>query len=245
MRGDLVGINTAIFSETGGSNGIGFAIPSEMVRRVVEGALSDGRVVRPWLGVRGQPVTQEIARSIGLDRPTGVIVSEVFPGAPGERAGLRSGDVLLSVAGVDVVDEGGVRYQTGVQRPGSSFTLGVARNGQRLNLTARAEGPPRTPAPDPRDISGDNPLAGARVINLSPATAEEQGLDPLASGVMIQAVDRRGFAGRFGFQPGDIIRSINGQVVRSTADLLRFTQARARGWRVEIQRGGQIITADF
>lgn len=245
MRGDLVGINTAIFSEGGGSNGIGFAIPSEMVRRVVEGALADGRVVRPWLGVRGQPVTQDIARSIGLPRPTGVILQAVTPDSPGARAGLRVGDVLLSVGGVDVVDEGGVRYQSGIQRPGSTYALVIARDGRQQTLNARAEAPPRNPAPDPREISGNNPLNGARVINLSPATAEEQGLDPSLSGVMIQAVDRRGFAGRAGFQPGDIIRTINGQAVRSSADLVRLMQGQARAWRLEILRGGETIVATF
>lgn len=245
MRGDLVGINTAIFSEGGGSNGIGFAIPSEMVRRVVEGALADGRVVRPWLGVRGQPVTQDIARSLGLSRPTGVILQSVAPNSPGARAGLRTGDVLLSVAGVDVVDEGGVRYQVGIQRPGSTFTLLIARDGRQETLTARAEAPPRTPAPDPREISGNNPLNGVRVINLSPAAAEEQGLDPTITGVIVQAVDRRGFAARAGFQPGDIIRTINGQVVRTSADLVRLLQTQARAWRLEIERGGQMIVATF
>jgi S1-C subfamily serine protease len=155
------------------------------------------------------------------------------------------GDVLLSVGGVDVVDEGGVRYQSGIQRPGSTYALVIARDGRQQTLNARAEAPPRNPAPDPREISGNNPLNGARVINLSPATAEEQGLDPSLSGVMIQAVDRRGFAGRAGFQPGDIIRTINGQAVRSSADLVRLMQGQARAWRLEILRGGETIVATF
>jgi Do/DeqQ family serine protease len=245
MRGDLVGINTAIFSEGGGSNGIGFAIPSEMVRRVVEGALADGRVVRPWLGVRAQPVTQEIARSLGMDRPTGVIIAGLTPDSPGARAGLRVGDVLLKIGGVDIVDEGGVRYQTGIQRPGANFPILVARQGRQVTLTARAEAPPRTPAPEPRDIVGQNPLSGVRVVNLSPGLAEELGVDPTLSGVMIQAIDQRGVAFRLGFQPGDIIRSINGQAVRTTADLTALTQSRAQRWRMTVERGGQTVQVDF
>jgi Do/DeqQ family serine protease len=135
MRGALVGVNTAIFSESGGSNGIGFAIPSEMVRRVVESAVSGGtEVVRPWLGARLQPVTQDIARSMGLQRPEGALVTELYPRAAGERAGLRDGDIILSVAGVEVRDEGGVRYQFATQRPGARVPLVVRRGGRELTL---------------------------------------------------------------------------------------------------------------
>ncbi len=244
MSGALVGINSAIFSEGGGSNGIGFAIPSEMVRRVVESAVSGGRtVVRPWLGARLQNVTQELARSMGLPRPEGVLVTELYPRSAGERAGLRNGDIILSVAGTEVRDEGGVRYQFATQRPGARVTLSVLRGGRQTTLTAAAEAPPGG-APEARELTGRHPLSGATVVTLTPATAENAGLDPFADGVYIQALDRRGIAARQGFRPGDIIDAINGQPVRDAAQLDRvLTQNRT--WVLGVERGGQRTEVRF
>ncbi|MFZ4601989.1 MAG: DegQ family serine endoprotease [Caulobacterales bacterium] len=238
-NGDLVGVNTAIFSESGGSVGIGFAIPSEMVRRVVESAVTSGTVVRPWLGVRGQPVTSDVARSLGFDRPRGVLVTEVYPGGPAARAGLRAGDVVLTVNDAEVNDEQGVRFQAATQRPGADIKMQIIRGQQRQTLAARAEAPPRTPAPDPRDISGRNPLAGTRVVTLSPGAAEEAGLDPFATGVYVQAMDNGGPAAQLGLRPGDIVREVNGQPVRTTADLERLIKAAGAQWRIVIERGGE------
>jgi Do/DeqQ family serine protease len=238
MSGSLVGVNTAIFSESGGSNGIGFAIPSEMVRRVVESAVSGGRtVIRPWLGARLEGVTQERARTLGLPRPEGVLVTELYPRSAGERAGLRNGDVILSVAGAEVRDEGGVRYQFATQRPGSRVPLVVLRGGRRMTLTATAEAPPGG-APEARALTGRHPLSGARVVTLTPATAEAAGLDPFADGVFIQELDRGGVAARVGFRPGDIIDEINGQPVRDAAQVDRML-AQSRSWVIGVERNGQ------
>ncbi|MBY0565224.1 MAG: Do family serine endopeptidase [Hyphomonadaceae bacterium] len=238
MSGALVGVNTAIFSESGGSNGIGFAIPSEMVRRVVESAVSGGTtVIRPWLGVRVQTVNQEIASSLGLRRPEGVLVNELYPRAAGERAGLRNGDVIFSVAGTQVRDEAGLRYQFATQRPGARVPLAIRRDGRSMTLTATAEAPPGG-APEARELTGRHPLSGARVVTLTPATAEQAGLDPFATGVFIQALDRGGVAARIGFRPGDIIDAINGQPVRDAAQLDRAL-AQARSWVIGVERNGQ------
>ncbi len=244
MSGSLVGINSAIFSESGGSSGIGFAIPSEMVRRVVESAVSGGTsVVRPWLGARMQNMTQELARSMGLPRPEGVLVTELYPRAAGERAGLRNGDVILSVAGSSVRDDAAVRYQFATQRPGSRVPLTVLRDGRQVALTANAEAPPGG-APEARELAGRHPLAGARVVTLTPATAEASGLDPFADGVFIQALDRRGVAARIGFRPGDIIDEINGQPIRDAAQLDR-AMTQGRSWVIGVERNGQRATIRF
>ncbi|HYD74085.1 MAG TPA: Do family serine endopeptidase, partial [Candidatus Binatia bacterium] len=238
MNGQLVGINSAIFSETGGSNGIGFAIPAEMVRRVVESAETGGRtVVRPWLGAQVEAVTQERARELGLARPEGVLVTGLYPRSAGERAGLRDGDVILSVAGVDVRDSGGVRYQFATQRPGSRVPLTVLRGGRQITLTASAEAPPGG-APQARELSGRHPLSGARVVTLTPATAEASGLDPFKTGVFIQELDRRGVAARIGFRPGDIIDAVNGATIRDAAQLDR-AMAQSNSWTIGVERGGQ------
>ncbi len=238
MSGRLVGINSAIYSEGGGSNGIGFAIPAEMVRRVVESAVSGGQtVVRPWLGARLEAVTQERARELGLSRPEGVLVTELYPRSAGQRAGLRNGDVILAVAGVEVRDNGGVRYQFATQRPGSRVPLTVLRDGRRITLTANAEAPPGG-APEARTLSGRHPLSGARVVTLTPATAEASGLDPFKTGVFIQELDRRGVAGRIGFRPGDIIDAVNGASIRDAAQLDR-TMAQSQSWTISVERNGQ------
>jgi Do/DeqQ family serine protease len=238
MNGALVGINSAIFSESGGSNGIGFAIPAEMVRRVVESAISGGTtVVRPWLGARMQTVTQDLANSLGLPRPEGVLVTALYPRAAGERAGLRDGDVILAVAGVEVRDEGGVRYQFATQRPGARVPLTVRRDGRDITLTANAEAPPGG-SPESRELSGRHPLSGARVVTLTPATAEASGLDPFKTGVFIQTLDRGGIAARVGFRPGDIIDQINGQPVRDAAQLDRV-MSQAQSGTIGVERNGQ------
>jgi Do/DeqQ family serine protease len=238
MSGALVGVNSAIFSENGGSNGIGFAIPSEMVRRVVESAVAGGdTVVRPWLGARLQTVTSDLARSLGLPRPEGAVVSDLYPRSAGERAGLRDGDVILSVAGVEVRDEASVRYQFATQRPGARVPLTVLRDGRQVTLTATAEAPPGG-APEARELAGRHPLSGARVVTLTPATAEASGIDPFKSGVFIQALDRRGAAARVGFRTGDVIDEVNGTAVRDAAQL-DGTMAGANRWVIGVERNGQ------
>ena len=232
MTGALVGVNTAIYSEDGGSNGIGFAIPAEMVRRVVESALDDGRVVRPWLGVRVQAVSAANARSFGLNRPTGVIVAEVYPGAVADQAGLRPGDVILQVAGAEVNDEQGLRYQYATHPPGQTVALTLRREGQTVEVATIAAPPPEIEA-DERVLSGRHPLSGAIVITLSPAAAEGEGLDPFLSGVVVRDTDRP----RPDLRRGDIIRAVNGAPVRTTAELERALRGgRAEGWEIEIER---------
>jgi len=237
MQGRLIGINSAIASESGGSNGVGFAIPSEMVRRVVESALSGGdTVVRPWLGARMQTVTSDLARSLSLPRPEGVLVSELYPRSAGERAGLRANDIILSVGGVEVRDEGAVRYQFATQRPGSRVPLVVQRNGRQVTLTALAEAPPGG-APDPHLLTGRNALAGVQVVTMTPATAEAAGLDPFKSGVIIQNIDRRAPAARI-LRPGDVIYAVNGQAVRDAAQLQRALSRSTTGV-IGVERNGQ------
>ncbi len=238
MNGSLVGINSAIFSEGGGSNGIGFAIPSEMVRRVVESAVAGGgTVVRPWLGARMQTVNSDLARSLGLPRPEGVLVSELYPRSAGERAGLRTGDIITAVGGVQVRDDTAVRYQFATQRPGSRVPLTVLRDGREMTITANAEAPPGG-APQSRELSGRHPLSGAQVVTLTPATAENAGLDPFESGVFIQALDRGGVAARIGFRPGDIIYEVNGTPIRDASALDR-AMGQARTWVIGVERNGQ------
>ena len=116
-KGELVGVNTAIFSRSGGSNGIGFAIPAEMVKRVVDAAVNEGRIVRPWLGLKAQSVTYDIAKAQGLNRPVGVMVTEVFDDGPADAAGLKRGDLITQIDGREVFDENGLKFLAATRSP--------------------------------------------------------------------------------------------------------------------------------
>jgi Do/DeqQ family serine protease len=246
MDGDLIGVNTAILSRSGTSSGVGFAIPAAMAKQVLNAAFGGGHsVVRPWMGARGQTVTGEIARSLGMSAPRGVLVADVWPGGAAARAGLRSGDVIVAVAGQPVNDEGAVTYQFGARRIGESVPVTVLRDGREQTLTVRAEEAPNTPAADERTVTGRNPFAGATVVNLSPAAADALGVDPFAGqGVLVTRV-AAGFAQQAGFQPGDFVREVNGRQIRTVRELTAALSSNARVWRVTVERGGRRITADF
>jgi Do/DeqQ family serine protease len=246
MNGDLIGVNSFILSRSGGSVGVGFAIPGPVVRQVVETALGGGRsVVRPWLGVSGQTVTSDIARSLGMDRPEGVLVAEVYPGSSAASAGLLQGDVILSVDGQAVNDVTSLNYRVGAHRAGDAMSLDFRRKGGRQSAKASAAAPPAMPARDEQVLQGRHPFDGATVLNLSPAVALELGGDPFTSkGVVITDL-HPGFAANAGFRPGDIILQINGAPVATVAALKAALAAKSGNWKVMIQRQGQQISGNF
>ena len=247
MDGELIGVNSFILSRSGSSSGIGFAIPAPVVRRAVETAVGGGRaVVRPWLGARTQSVDSEAARSLGLDRPQGALVADLFPGGPAARAGLRQGDVVLQAEGRPVVDAAALNYLIQTRRPGETIPLTVRRGERDVALTLRAEPPPATPARDERKLAGRHPFDGATVVNLSPAVADELGLDIFSGpGVLVTQIDGAGLARNIGLQRGDIIRAVNGQKIEAVRDLAAAVQAPQRAWQVTILRNGREVTATF
>ena len=239
MDGRLVGINTAIFSNSGGSVGIGFAIPSNMVRTVISGLASGGRVVRPWLGAEGQQVTPDLAASLNLDRPAGVLINGVHRDGPAYRAGLKIGDVILSIDGRDVEDPEALRFRITTKPVGDQAELRLWRGGRLRSAKLRIERPPESPSPDMTEIGGEHPLQGATVANLSPALADRIGAGLLAQGVVIMEIRRGTAAQRFRFQPGDIIRDINGTRIESVSQLKRILLRPADRWRITIERDGK------
>jgi Do/DeqQ family serine protease len=247
MNGDLIGVNTAIVSSSGASAGIGFAIPAVMAKQVIDTALNGGHaVVRPWLGAKTQTLTDEMARSFGLAAPVGVVVADIWPDGPAARAGLEGGDVIQAIDGAPVEDEGSLTYRIATRRPGETLVLTVRRAGRTLSRRLTVEAPAAVPPEDKRVLTGQNPLAGATVVNLSPATAQAFGLDPFAArqGVLVTAVGP-GIAGQVGIRPRDFIRTVNGDAVVSTAELQAALLRPARGWVLQVQRGAQLITARF
>jgi Do/DeqQ family serine protease len=245
LRGRLAGINTAIFSRSGGSQGIGFAIPANMVRVVVASAKSGGSAVkRPWLGAKLQDVTVEIAESLGLKRPGGALVANVSPGSPAARAGLKTGDLIVAVDGQTVDDPNAFDYRFATKPLGGSAHVGLLRGGKEMRVTVALE-----PAPDvPRDelvIRSRSPFLGAKVANLSPALAEELRIDAKSEGVAVVDVPNNSVAARYGFKRGDVIVSVNDQPIAKTRDLEKAAGEQTRSWNVTIQRGGQRISAEF
>ncbi len=241
MQGRLVGINTAIFSRSGGSNGIGFAIPSNMVRFVVQAAEGGGTVRRPWLGASLQSVSAEIAEALGLDRPSGVLVTEVGDDSPAERAGLKVGDLITRVGDAEVTDPDSFGYRFATRAIGSTTTLTVLRPRGESRLEIKLEPAPETVPRDTREIEGYSPFSGATVMNLSPAVAEELRLDGFEEGVVIASLTPGATAARVGLQVGDIVQSINGQPIDSTRLLARIARSDPGVWRLEIRRGGRVL----
>ncbi len=241
MSGELLGINTAIFSRSGGSQGIGFAIPAEMVRSVVAAATGDGELVRPWLGARLQPVTSEIAQSMGFDRPRGALVADIYPQGPADLAGLRRGDIILSVDGTETNNEAAVRFRFATRAVGDEARLRVMRDGDETALTVTAAAPPGDREGVRAVMSGRNPLQGAELVELSPAFNEANGLDPFLEGLIVTGVQRRSAADYFGFQPGDRVLELNGRTLRTVRELERELARNddAREWPIEIERRGE------
>jgi Do/DeqQ family serine protease len=246
MDGDLIGINTFIISRSGSSSGVGFAIPAAVVRQVVSAALGGGHsVVRPWLGVKGQPVTAEIARSLGLATPRGVLVAQVYPGSSADKAGLKESDIILTIDGQAVNDEGGGAFAIGTHKVGDRVPMQIRRGDKEQTLTVRTEAAPESPARDERTLNGKNPFDGATVMNLSPAVAQDLGADPfVGKGVLVTKIGQ-GFALNAGLRPGDFIREVNGRPINVVADLASAAGAGGanKAWSVTIERGGQRITA--
>ena len=247
MNGKLIGINSMILSGAGQSSGVGFAIPAPLVKHVLDSALGGAtHLARPWLGAKGDTVTSDIAKSLGMDRPEGVLVSDVYTGSPADAAGLKTGDVILSIDRQPVNDSSALKYRINLLQLNQTADVAILRAGKPLTVRVKASAPSDSPPRDERVLKGDNPFAGAHVVNLSPAVADEIGVDPFDApkGVMINAVDN-GYAQNAGLQPGDIIRSVNGKTVNTTSDVDAVVKAGARRWQITIQRGGQMITATF
>jgi Do/DeqQ family serine protease len=240
MDGHLVGVNTAIFSRSGGSQGIGFAIPSNMVRLVVQAALKGGTVKRPWFGASLQPVTQDLAESLGLDRPGGALVKGLHANGPAAGAGIKPGDVVVSVDGRAVQDPEAFQYRFATKGLGGTVELGITRHAQAMKVTvplvAAVEDPPR----DERDLTGRHPLVGAKVANLSPAIAEELGVDDEGLGVVVLDVAPDTPAARLGLKRGDLVVGVNNERVTSVAALAKALEHSQGGWRLSFEREGQV-----
>lgn len=244
MQGRLIGINTAIFSRSGGSNGIGFAIPSNMVKVVLRSAGSADHVVRPWIGASFQPVTAEIAASLGMQRPRGALVAEVIQPSPANDAGLYPGDVILAVNGQRIEHVDALGYRLATVGIGNVAKFRVLSRGQRKNVSIELAPPPETVPRNETALPPKSVLGGSVVVNLSPAVTMELRIPAGKSGVVVTKVARRSYAAANRIRPGDIIREINGQPIERVRDLVDAVSQNGRRWIMVVERRGREIVFD-
>ncbi len=241
LNGKLVGIPSEIYSRSGGSIGIGFAIPVSMVRFIAAQAKAGGTVRRPWLGASLQPMTSELAESLGLQRPVGSLVAAVFPKGPASKAGLKVGDVVLGLDGVPTEDPDAFGYRFSTKPLGSTTSVMVQRGITKIALDLLLASAPEVPARDEKLIPGEGPFAGATVLNLSPAVSEELGVASGTEGVIVKSVQEGSPAERVGIKRGDLVLEVNGTKIADTRALARVAASDPPYWKLAIGRDGQVI----
>ena len=219
-RGELIGINSQILSPSGGNIGIGFAIPSNMAKNVMDQLVQGGSVRRGMLGVSVQSVNADLAKSLGLERVAGALISSVQPESPAAKAGVQRGDVVVELDGVAVADSNQLRNHVAQKQPGSAVRLKVLRDGRTLDLTARLAELTASRDGDetPAQGGGESGAFGLSVQPLTPELADRLGVRG-ASGVAVTAVDPDGAAAEAGIRQGDVIEEVNRRPVRSSPEL--------------------------
>jgi S1-C subfamily serine protease len=240
-KGELVGINSQIISPSDGNIGIGFSIPANMARHVMDELRTGGKVRRARLGVVVQPVTSDLAESLGLKQVSGAIVSDVTPGSAADHAGVKRGDIIKSFNGQPVQDTNSLRNRVADATPGASATVVVMRDGSERTLTVKLdEAAPSRSARDSGPVDSDDKTAlGVAVTPLTPELAERSKLPKGAEGVVVQQVNPDGRAAEAGIQEGDVILEVNRKPVKSV-DELRSAIGRStdRPTLLLVSRGG-------
>lgn len=221
LRGELVGINTAIASRSGGNVGVGFAIPSNLVQKVAPQLLKSGGVVRGWLGVTIQPVGPKEAKALGLQRAQGALISQVQPGSPAERAGLAPGDVILSIDGKRVEDSRDVQFRIAAIAPGTKVKLGIFRDGRELEMVATLAEMPDDLRSGRMEGAPGSGLDGVDVEELTPELVRQLGLGRQTTGVVVTYVDPSSAAAEAGLSRGDVIQEVNRIRVKNVASFER------------------------
>ena len=243
MDGTLIGINTAIYSKSGGNVGIGFAIPSNIVARVIDAEGNGGKLVQPWIGVSGEAVTADIANSMGLPKPGGVVVQALYPDGPADTAGLKAGDVVVGVNDRDVMDPGGLRFRLATLPVGTTAKINVIRKGEALAVSVPLVAPPSDPPAQETILDGKQPLNGALIVNLSPALSEELGVQEWR-GVAVMKIKRGSYADRFGLRPGDLLVKINDTRIDAVGDAVAALAAAPDKWSITVSRNGKVRTIE-
>ncbi len=244
VNGALIGVNTRIVSRSGGSNGIGFAIPSKLVAQfLTQAKAGKTRYERPWAGINGQPVDADMAESIGLMRAGGIMISELHRESPFFKAGFEAGEVIMAVDGEPVNTPSEMIFRMGVAGIGNQSQVLVFSEGETDTRKVRLAGPPNTPAREEVETGTDTPLPGVRLSNINPAVLAEFSLPLSSNGVVVTEPGPLG--ARAGLRPGDVIRAINSDRVSDTAEALRKLEKSGRWMSLSLERGGQSLQLKF
>ncbi|MCZ2204350.1 DegQ family serine endoprotease [Bartonella sp. A5(2022)] len=242
MKGQLIGINTAIYSRTGGSVGIGFAIPVNLIKVVLD-TVKRGRkfLVPPYIGASFQSITPDIASGLGLEYSYGVLIVEIIKGSPAEKAGLKVGDVILSVQGVRVDSPDSLGYRLMTTGIGNSFIVEYLREGKNLKTEITALSEPESMFLKSEKIVGESPLSGAEVLDLTPQNSQLFRLPASAKGVVVANLDKTSNAAKI-FRSGDILRTVNGYTIQTVSQLKKvLMQSRSHIWQLEYERNGMHV----
>jgi Do/DeqQ family serine protease len=243
LDGGVVGINSAIYSKDGSSLGIGFAIPSEMVASVIAaekaGSGAGDRIARPWLGVTTQNITAEIASSLGMARPQGVLVTALHSASPMLKAGIQVGDALVSINGHQIHDSAEAKFRMATVPLGGAAKFEISRKGQMQSFDVNAVAPPDVPAREESSLSGNHPLNGATIVNINPAVNVELGGMADEKGVVILSTEPGTYASRL-LRNGDILLEINDVKILKVADVKAALKKEGAGWVLSIKRQGHV-----
>jgi serine protease Do len=239
IQGRLIGINTAIYSTSGSSSGIGFAIPANMVKAVQASDVKEGKVVRPYFGIAAQPVTAEIAESMGLSSPRGALVRQIMPASPADKSGIKEGDLIVSLDGHEILDEKALAYRIGITVLGKPVEIRFLRGGKEQAVTLSPVLPPKDES-DARALKGNHPLTGLTVATLTPTLALELGMEEAAEQGGVVVLGGKG-SGAFSLRKGDIIIKLNNRDVTGADQLESLLSTKTRSWQITVLRGGSVL----
>ena len=242
MKGELIGINTAIYSQSGGSVGIGFAIPANLVKTVVDAVKRGEQTFEPpYIGASFQNVTADVAEGLGMDQPYGAIITDVAKQSPAEKAGLKIGDVILKANNIRIDNPDSLGYRLMTTGIGHTLDIEYLRNGKTANTSISLTSIPENEIARPEKLSGNTPFSGAEVMNLTPMNARRFHVSPDSNGVVINDVEDNSNASGL-FQRGDIIHGLNGKEVKTVADLKKIlSNGQPRIWQLEYERNGMLV----
>ena len=243
-RGELVGINTAILSHgSGGSQGIGFAIPSDLARQVMNEILKNGHVTRAYLGIYPQDVTPAMAKAFGEKQAEGIVVGDVTPGSPAHAAGIQRGDIILDVNGKPVTDSNQLRMGISMMQPGTDVTLKFLRNGDMRDATVKlAEMPTQTAQANSNDgQGGGKALNGVEASNLNADIAHQLGISASVKGVVVTDIDPASKLANSGLQKGDVIQEVNHQPVNNVSEFESAVRKAGDNPLLLVNRGGTTL----
>jgi Do/DeqQ family serine protease len=244
MQGRLVGINTAILTRSGGSNGIGFAIPANLVQTVVAQAQAGAdRFARPWAGVQGQAMDAGLADAMGMARPDGVLLVDIQPDSPFAAAGLKPGDVVLSIAGEPTNTPQEMIFRLAALGVGATALVTYLHDSDTSTVDVALIAPPDSPPRDPVTIRDPVALRGLTVVRINPAVSAELGLTTDTSGVVV--TDAQDMAAQAGLRAGDVVLAINGRAITGPRDVRVASGEQTRRWAIDVNRGGQMLRLRF